>query len=61
MNAVELDVGNLWLWLQAKAATPYAGGSGHLVNNTNQNGYILYFSDHRGMQPDPDANRTGFL
>ena len=60
MNAVELDVGNLWLWLQSKAGTAYAGGSGHLVNNTNQNGYILYFSDRRGMQPDPDANRTGF-
>lgn len=60
MNAVELDVGNLWLWLQSKPGTPYAAGSGHLVNNTNQNGYILYFSDHRGMQPDPDANRTGF-
>jgi len=53
-------VGNLWLWLQSKAGTAYAGGSGHLVNNTNQNGYILYFSDRRGMQPDPDANRTGF-
>jgi hypothetical protein len=60
MNVVEIDVGNLWLWLQSAAATPYAGGSGNLVNNTNQNGYILYFSDHRGMQPDPDANRTGF-
>jgi hypothetical protein len=60
MNAVELDTGNLWLWLQSKAGTPYSAGSGHLVNNTNQNGYILYFSDHRGMQPDPDANRTGF-
>ena len=60
MNAVELDVGNLWLWLQSKVGTPYAGGSGHLVNNTNQNGYILYFSDRRGMQPDPDPNRTGF-
>jgi hypothetical protein len=58
MNAVELDVGNLWLWLQGTG--PYAGGSGLQVNNTNQNGYILYFSDHRGMQPDPDANRTGF-
>ena len=58
MNAVELDVGNLWLWLQSKAGTPYSGGSGHLVNNINQNGYILYFSDHRGMSPDP--NRTGF-
>jgi Tfp pilus assembly protein PilX len=60
MNAVELDVGNLWLWLQSKAGTPYSGGSGHLVNNSAQNGYILYFSDHRGMQPDPDTNRTGF-
>ncbi len=51
MNAVELDAGNLWLWLQG--AAPYGGGSGKLVNNTNQNGYILYFSDHRGMIPDP--------
>jgi PilX N-terminal len=52
MNAVELDVGNLWLWLQG--AAPYAAGSGTLVNNTNQNGYILYLSDRRGMLPDPN-------
>jgi len=55
MNVVELDVGNLWLWLQG--AAPYAGGSGTLVsttdqNGTNENGYILYFADHRGMLPD---------
>ena len=50
MNAVELDVGNLWLWLQGSG--PYAGGSGKLVNATTYNGYILYFSDHRGMIPD---------
>jgi len=55
MNAVELDVGNLWLWLQASG--PYSGGSGKLVSTTNQNGtvengYILYFMDHRGMIPD---------
>jgi hypothetical protein len=50
MNSVELDVGNLWLWLQGVA--PYTGGSGALVNSTNNNGYILYFSDHRGMLPD---------
>jgi hypothetical protein len=50
MNSVELDVGNLWLWLQASG--PYAGGSGKLVNATTFNGYILYFSDHRGMLPD---------
>jgi len=56
MNAVELDVGNLWLWLQRKG--PYGAGSGNLVSTTDQNGtfengYILYFSDHRGMVPDP--------
>lgn len=58
MNAVELDVGNLWLWLQA--AAPYSAGSGALVSTTNQygnntNGYILYFSDRRGMLADPHA------
>ena len=51
MNAVELDVGNLWLWLQASG--PYSGGSGKLVNAANFNGYILYFADHRGMIADP--------
>src|ERR1022692_4224472 len=50
MNAVELDVGNLWLWLQA--STPYSSGSGKLVNASTYNGYILYFSDRRGMLPD---------
>jgi hypothetical protein len=55
MNVVELDVGNLWLWLQG--AAPYTAGSGTLVNNANFNGYILYFSDRRGMLPDP--NPTG--
>jgi len=58
MNAVELDVGNLWLWLQKLG--PYTGGSGNLVSTTNQfgvneNGYILYFSDHRGMVGDAHA------
>ena len=56
MNAVELDVGNLWLWLQGKIA-PYNTGSGPSVSTTNQNGtvengYIVYFMDHRGMMPD---------
>jgi len=50
MNVVELDVGNLWLWLQG--LSPYAAGSGLQVNSTVNNGYILYFSDHRGMVPD---------
>jgi len=57
MNVVELDVGNLWLWLQRQG--PYAGGSGNLVNATKDNGYILYFSDRRGMQPDPTATGNG--
>ena len=57
MNAVELDVGNLWLWLQGSPSGPYAAGSGKNVSITNQygnneNGYIVYFSDHRGMVPD---------
>ena len=52
MNVVELDVGNLWLWLQAASTTPYSTGSGKLVNAATYNGYILYFADHRGMIPD---------
>jgi len=57
MNAVELDVGNLWLWLQGSGV--YSAGSGKNVNSSNQNGYILYFSDRRGMQPDPNATGNG--
>ena len=55
MNVVEIDAGNLWLWLQGKA--PYGAGSGKNVNSANMNGYILYFSDHRGMRQD--LNPTG--
>src|SRR6266567_1384228 len=50
MNAVEINVGNLAKWL--KGTGPYSGDPGLTVNDTNQNGYILYFSDHRGMLPD---------
>ncbi len=57
MNAVELNVGNLGLWLAGKA--PYAGDVGNTVNYVNQNGYILYFSDHRGMLPDPNPTNGG--
>ncbi len=59
MNAVELDVGNLGLWLQG--AAPYAGGSGPQVNSTKDKGYILYFADHRGMIADPDAPYLGAM
>src|SRR5580658_3029962 len=34
MNVVEIDVGNLWLWLQGVG--PYAGGNGPNVSITNQ-------------------------
>lgn len=50
MNAVELDVYNLKRWLAGTI-----GASGSLVDSTSQNGYILYFSDRRGMLPDPLA------
>ena len=43
MNAVEIDVGNLKRWLANSS------GSGPSVNFLAQNGYVLYFSDRRGM------------
>jgi hypothetical protein len=49
MNVVELDAGNLRKWLLAKSA-PYTAGTGSNVDYVAQNGYILYFSDRRGMQ-----------
>jgi hypothetical protein len=44
MNAVEIDMGNLNTWLLTDAI-------GTTVDKTTNNGYILYFSDRRGMQP----------
>ena len=49
MNAVELDVRNLRRWLNGGL-----GGTGTLVDSNTQNGYILYFSDRRGMNGDPN-------
>jgi Tfp pilus assembly protein PilX len=54
MNAVELDVGNLAKWLSG--AIP---GHGTSVNYTSNNGYVLYFSDHRGMLIDPNPSNGG--
>jgi Tfp pilus assembly protein PilX len=56
MNAVEIDVGNLKLWLNGTIA-----GSGQSVDSASQNGYVLYFSDRRGMLRNPNAGnlRTG--
>lgn len=59
MNAVEINVGNLALWLKHLAPYTQALDTGNLVNYTNQNGYILYFSDHRGMLPDPNPSNGG--
>jgi Tfp pilus assembly protein PilX len=75
MNLVELDVRNLQKWLQGKLPVNQAGAvvltvtdsnlktfptaTGPLVENTSQNGYILYFSDRRGMLPNPDNTPPG--
>jgi Tfp pilus assembly protein PilX len=53
MNTVEIDTGNLKRWLAGTI-----GANGAAVNYTNQNGYLLYFSDRRGMLPDPNATPT---
>ncbi len=51
MNAVELDIGNLKTWLADST------GSGPSVDSVDDNGYILYFSDRRGMLSNPTAGR----
>ena len=53
MNAVEIDVGNLQQWLAGKTGTK--GGS---VDYATQNGYVLYFSDRRGMLPNPNGTQV---
>jgi Tfp pilus assembly protein PilX len=45
INSVELDVGNLRNWLLGKTGT-----TGANVDYATLNGYVLYFSDRRGMQ-----------
>jgi hypothetical protein len=50
MNMVELDTGNLREWLLGNM-----GGNGALVDWATQNGYVLYFSDRRGAQPNPNS------
>jgi Tfp pilus assembly protein PilX len=51
MDAVELDVGNLQQWLLGNIGT-----SGTSVGYLSQNGYLLYYSDRRGMEPDPNIS-----
>jgi Tfp pilus assembly protein PilX len=54
MNAVELDVGNLRRWLLG-----LTGVNGPNVDFVFQNGYVLYFSDRRGMLPNPNGTQVG--
>ncbi len=54
MNVVDLDVGNLARWLNGTIP-----GRGANVNYVNENGYVLYFSDHRGMLPDLNPSNGG--
>lgn len=55
MNAVELDVGNFRKWL----LDTVPGGSGPSVWYSSQNGYLVYFSDRRGMIANPDPGMGG--
>ena len=54
MNIVELDVDNLRRWLVDGT------GTGPLVESVSQNGYLLYFSDRRGMLPNGDGDMVGY-
>lgn len=54
MNAVELDVGNLKQWLGGTI-----GANGGNVDKKSHNGYILYFSDRRGMRTNPNGTTLG--
>jgi len=49
MTSTEIDVGNLKKWLLGTIGT-----NGKSVESVSQNGYILYYADHRGMLADPD-------
>ena len=54
MNLVEIDVNNLRRWL-----TGVIGVSGVQTDFLNENGYVLFFSDRRGMMPNAAGNKPG--
>jgi len=54
MNIVELNVDNLDQWLVGTIGT-----TGTSTESTSQNGYLLYFSDRRGMVPNASSVITG--
>ena len=49
MNAVELDVGNLNQWILGNLP-----GGQPPIDYSGQNGFLVFYSDRRGMRPDPD-------
>jgi hypothetical protein len=51
MSIVELDVGNLKRWFDGTT-----GSTGTDTEWAAQNGYVFYFSDRRGMLPDPNLS-----
>ncbi len=51
MNIVELDVNNLKKWFDGTTGT-----TGDDTDWAPQNGYLFYFSDRRGMLPDPNLS-----
>jgi hypothetical protein len=55
MGIIELDVNNLRRWL-----TGAIGTTGTNTESSSQNGYILYFSDRRGMLPDGAGNKISY-
>ncbi len=57
MNAVEIDVGNLRQWLKGTIGKNLTTGasSGPNVDYRPENGYLLYFSDRRGMLYNPNV------
>ena len=63
MNIVELDVGNLKRWLDGYPlpdTAPFPGTTGTQVESVSQNGYLLYFSDRRGMIANADGDMAGY-
>jgi hypothetical protein len=54
MNVAEIDVSNLRRWLAGQI-----GATGAQTEAQSQNGYILYFSDRRGMLANAAGVKTG--
>jgi hypothetical protein len=51
LNVVELNLDNLRKWLNGSLPS----STGTSTESSTQHGYLLYFSDRRGCQPNPNA------